>query len=494
VARQRETPLALLGDYSHGLVRDAPRGSIPQNGVYDAHDFLLHEVGVAIKRGGTSYAGPAMTAATYAAAVVYAEFPAGAKLVGIGENGHAYTVTAGTTTDIATLGAGFPPVDVPKLRIGGSKNLLIIPGSDGTTVPKVYNGTTIATLGGTPAAGKFAAVHKTRIVLANTAANPNRMRFSPTPDPETTWDATSYLDADYPISGLVSLQNGLLVFSQGHLELFLGSTPPPGTDMSHGATYSTGCTDARSIAVQDGNVIFANPRGVYLTNGGAPVSLTEEGLISTYWQALMAGYDPATWVIAGGLLAGRFYLVSILDASGALVATLMCNVARRAWWPLLNVRAMMFSVAVGAQEELYYADRATNRVTKLAGILSPAAGNKNDADGTPVAPFLETRLLGGTSTLKVFGNGQVSYDMRDAASDNPTLAMAVAVGMLASSFTAVAESPLAETTDLRRAPITVAQVSQGVTLRFTQSGASEKTELYAVEIEQRALPPQHGGQ
>ena len=58
------------------MVRDTPRVGIPVGHVYDAADYLLHQPGVAQKRGGTSYAGPALTSATYGAACAYAPFPA----------------------------------------------------------------------------------------------------------------------------------------------------------------------------------------------------------------------------------------------------------------------------------------------------------------------------------------------------------------------------------------------------------------------------------
>jgi hypothetical protein len=139
VARSRTAqpaPVVVESDFSKGIIRDSPRVSIPNGGVYDSTDFLLHQPGLAQKRGGTSYPGPALTAATYAAAVKYAEFPAGAKLVAVGDNGHLYTVTSGATTDVSALGATYVPLDVPKLRVGSGKNLLIITANDGTTAPR----------------------------------------------------------------------------------------------------------------------------------------------------------------------------------------------------------------------------------------------------------------------------------------------------------------------------------------------------------------------
>lgn len=481
-------------DVSKGIVRDAPRSSLPPGALYDSADFLLHEPGVAIKRGGTAYAGPALTGATYAKTVSYAEFPAGSQVVAIGDNGHLFTVTSGTTTDVGALAHTSPvPVDRPKLRIGGGKNLLIIPYSDGTNSPAKYDGTTIGTLGGSPSAGKYLEIYKTRIVLGNTSANPNRIFFSPTPDPEATWDTTdSWIDCDYAITGLAATSNMLLCFSQGHVERIIGSTPPPGSDMDRAVIGSIGCTDARSIAIQENNVMFANPRGVYLTNGSGFASLTDEGMIATYWQSLFSGYDPSTWVISAGIYR-TFYFCSVVDNNGNLVASLMCNVPRKAWWRLTNIVPTCMAQAVGAQEELYYSDRSTNRVVQLSGIFTPSSSNKNDANGTAVAPLLEFQGIGGGPGLKAYGNGRLFYDMRDAATDNPTLAVNIAMGLEATTYGAVPESPLAETTDATRKRFRINKDGTIVNVKLQQSNASAKTEIYDLEIESRVYPQTRDG-
>lgn len=493
--RAGNVPYEVEADWSRGIVRDAARTALPDSAVYDAADFLLHRPGIAEKRGGTAYAGPAMTGGAYAAAVAYAPFASGAKLIGISESGHAhmYEIAAATTTDRATLGAGFPPVDTPKFRV----DKLVIPASNGTTAPqKAYlsAGTlAAAALGGSPPAGKFCEVYKTRVVLGGVSANPNYSYFSPTPDIETAWDTTnSFIAHDNAVTGYAALHNALLIFSEGTTERIIGSTPPPGSDMDRARVGSIGCTDARSIIVRENNAIFANGDGVWLTNGAGFASLTTEGGIESYWQSLLSGYDRTTWSIAAATFRS-FYMVTILNGA-TLVATLMCNVPRRAWWRLTNIKALMYAPAVGAQSELYYSDRATNRVTKLSGIFSPAAGNKNDADGTAVTPSMDLKLIGAGPGLKHFGFGRISYDMRDAAADNPTLAVTVAPGLEATTYAAVTESPLAETSDNTRSRITVAKVSQAVNVKLAQSNASSKTELYALEVEQRALPGVAGGQ
>lgn len=482
--RSYRYPLTVI-DYSRGIFRDGPRTDMPEGSVYDAQDFLLSNPGIAQKRGGTSYAGPVLGSASYAATVTYAAFST-PQVIAIGNDGHFYKVTSGTTTDVATLGSGFPPAQSPVLRTGAT-TLLVVPASDGTTAPKKYDGTTVAALAASAPAGIYAAIYATRLVLGNSTANPNRLYFSPTPDITATWDTTnSWIDCDYAITGLAAISNALLVFSQSHIERITGFTPPPGSDMSRGTVASIGCSDARSIVVRDNTVIFANPRGVYITSGAGFDSLTKFGGIESYWQqTLMSGYDPASYSIACGLIGNNLF-VTVMNGS-SLVDTLVCYLPRYAWSRLTNIQALMYASALGKQEELYYADRSSARVLQMSGIFSPAAANKNDANGTAVTPQLTTGGLGQGPFLKHIGHGRIGYDMRDAASDNPTLAVSVAPGVEATTFTAVPESPLAKTTDETRARVSVNQVAPLITLKFVQANASSKTELYTVDLDRRYL-------
>lgn len=479
---------------TRGMIRDTARVAIPEGGVYDSADFLLHQPGVAIKRGGTSYAGPAMTSATYADIVSYIPFSGGSQIVAVGDNGHLYKVTSGTTTDVSTMGSAFAARHRPVLATSSGSTIGVFFANDGTTAPKKYDGSTVADLGGSPPAGITGTVYKSRLVLANSSANPNRIWFSPVPNIESTWDTTNaWIDTSTDVSGIAALANAILVFHRDSTERIIGTTPPPDSDMDRQPVGATGCTDARSIVVQEGNCLFANPRGVYLTNGAAFASLTTEGQIESYWQSLFTDYDPTTWVISAGILRS-YYFVNVLSSTGTLVTSLMCYVPRRAWWRLTNIRATMHASASDAADELYYADRSTNRVGTLSGILTPTSSNKNDANGTAVTPLLEYRPVGDASGVKAFGFGRLAYDMRDAATDNPTMAVSVATGPEASSFAAVGESPLAETTALARKRFTINKDSEAVTVRLQQSNASSKTEIYGLEVESRSYPITADGQ
>jgi hypothetical protein len=117
-------------------------------------------------------------------------------------------------------------------------------------------------------------------------------------------------------------------------------------------------------------------------------------------------------------------------------------------------------------------------------MWQPSATTKLDAEGTPVTPIFESRLVSTSIGLKRYGFSHLSYDMRDAATDNPTLETMIATGIEADSgFADVRESPLVETTRSIRKRFTIYKNSQGLSLRLVQANASAKTEIYFVETE-----------
>lgn len=485
----------IQADWSRGMVQDTARVAIPPGAVYNSRDFLLHQPGVATKRGGWLYAAPAMSGSSKAIAAVYADFPTGAQLLSIGvgvgaADNHLYLNTSGATTDKGQILNQPGTIDKPKLRVGGTP-LLIITASDGVTGPSKYDGTAApSALGGTPPAGKFSAIYKSRLALAGSTANPQRIFFSPTPDIAAAWDtANSYLDASNAVTGLAALNNTLLVFSNSHMERIIGSTPPPNTDMDLAPVATVGCTDARSITVSDGNCYFASPTGVYVTNGAAPVSLTKQGGIESLWQSFFTSfglnYDTTSWSITSEVV-GSFLYVSVVKFSFGTIVNLMCHLPTRAWWEIDNMGPVMYAAAAGVKPELYIADYFDNRIIALSSFFDPTAANKADGDGTPVQPLIEFAPSGQGPGVKSFGFGHLNFDMRDAAADNPIMAIRVKAGTEADTTIIPAESPLAETSTLARPRFSICRDAQVVTVQLAQTGASSKTELYSLEVETRS--------
>src|SRR5215831_10232083 len=260
------------GDFSKGIVRDAPRASIPQGGVYNAVDYMLDSPGICYKRGGTVYASSAANGSTnFCDSLIYADGFNPGQLLAVAENNHLFKITASTSTDMGAL-AGFSQFAKPIQFHGGSKTYVVFP-SVGQA--QKYNGTTISTLTSTnaPVNAPYVAVYQSRLAVGG--ANPaQRIAFGPATltvngtDIDQAWDANAWADADYPVKGLASLQNALLSFSTHQVERFTGI--PPGTtvsNMDHGFVAGVGCTDARSISIWQNYAIFCNSRSVFMTNG-----------------------------------------------------------------------------------------------------------------------------------------------------------------------------------------------------------------------------------
>lgn len=481
-------------DFSRGVVRDLPRSSIPAGGLFDAVDFLVDQPGVLRKRGGTGYQSNAIGATTTGVNFVSTpEYPTGTKVVALGADGHLWDASTGTASD---RGA-FPvtTLDNPRLYV----DKLVVTSQDGTTAPeKVYisgGNVTFAALGGSPPTARLATVHISRIILGNTAANPNRLWFSPVPNVESTWDTSNaYIDTNHSLSAIASIQGVLLAFSGARTERIVGNVPPGtiGENMSLQPVGEIGCADARSIAPWGSYVVFASQEGVYVTNGAGFDSLTEKsdgtGILS-YWRQQYATVQANNGFIAGGI-ANRNYYWLTLGYGSTIVDTFICYLPRKAWMRTSNIGCIQYAPSQSGTDELYGASMSGapgNRILKLSGCLSPAAGNKNDANGTAVTPSAQFRMSGTGIGLKNYGDGHLTYDMRDAASDNPTLAVSFSKGIEAEgAFVAVPESPLAETTVAARKRFSVGTDAQAVNVKVAQTNASSKTEVYLLEVDERA--------
>ena len=191
-------------DFTLGIVRDMPVSSIPPGGVYDSTDFLLDQVGVAAETGRlepTIRQRPGGTT-TGVSWVCCPEFPSGAKVIALGANGDLYDAT----NPVSIVFSGIPqvaPVENSKLFV----DKVMMCASDGATAPRSVTAPggvlAVNTWGGTPPTAKFSAVHLSRMVVGNPGTNPNRIWFSPVPDPTTAWDTTNaYIDTNHNLTGL----------------------------------------------------------------------------------------------------------------------------------------------------------------------------------------------------------------------------------------------------------------------------------------------------
>lgn len=124
---------------------------------------------------------------------------------------------------------------------------LIVASDNVLDVPKTWDQTTAANLGGTPPRFSFTAVHHNRVWAAGDFANPSRLYYSANVDPQDWVGAGSgTIDIDPDdgdmITGIASHRNILFVFkgpNKGAIHQITGSAPT-GSDAFARKTYSTG--------------------------------------------------------------------------------------------------------------------------------------------------------------------------------------------------------------------------------------------------------------
>jgi hypothetical protein len=496
---------AIESDWSLGMVRDLPRNAIPTGGAYTLTDFFIERPGMLYKRGGSSYLSSAIAGLANTVGIATPEFPGDPRVISEVSDGGAtrwlYDVTSGTPTAGASIGNRQTYENMSAFYI----DRLVVTSGEPESGPylaplKVYLSAgvmTTAPLGGSPPLAKISCVHAGRLVLANTHDYPDRIWFSPDIDIENTWDtANSWIDTGAPITGLASIQGVLLVFSRGRCQRILGDIPPahvdsagnPSTNMSLQPLGDVGCIDARTICYANNLCYFANEHGIYSTNGAGFDSLTQRPNatgISGLWQDTMRNFAPALGaVVSMGVYQNMFLLVSVIHNSG-VKSQFLCYLPSSSWVQLAStINATMFATSFAPTHELYIGSPLDTRVRKLSTMWQPSATTKNDAEGTPVTPVWESRLVSTSVGLKRYGFAHLTYDMRDAASDNPMLQTQIATGLEADSgFASVPSSPLGETTAATRQRFTVYKDSQGLSYRLSQQNASAKSEIYFLETE-----------
>lgn len=478
------------------MYQDLPRDQVPSGQLWNCVDFIPQYLGAPLrKRGGWSYASRALGSCTYVDALLYAPF-AGAPLnLAVGSDGHVYKFTASAETDVGTA---FAVAQNPVYHRSNAAGLAVILAASGSTTPKSYDGTTFQDLAGSPPQGIYGDVWNDRTLIANTAAQPQRLYFSPVGNAAGTWDTTNaWEDMKLPIVGVAVIRTGILLFHDHSTAVLTGTTPPSATSIGdltlRDPVFDVGCIDARSIVKYNDTAIFAASRGIYQTDGNTIRSLTDMGGMGSYWATLLASYT-TSWHISAGIYHDT-YIVSVMNGT-TFVDCLAYDLTWKFWYRLSNFPGRAFARQGGLFEETYMALGSSGRVASLSSILQPAAGVKNDANGTAVTPYYETAFFRGwqhwhrkwvpSMAIQSWRRAYLSYELTDAASDNPILTMSYATDLTASSYTALSPT-LTENTSYKRIHRNVFTQGNGLMLKVAQTNASADTLLHAIEIEYTPL-------
>jgi hypothetical protein len=472
------------------MVRDLPRDRLPKNTCWDIVDAIPNELGgPCSKRGGWTRASEALTNVLTGADVVQGVIPAP---FSAGEQVVAWTTNLGTGSRVAQIVSSSSTTDrgAPAFTTLGQqpvfyRNFVYFVDAAGATAPSRYSGSANTTaLTGSPPTGSRCTVYKDRLVLARSSSQLQRLWFSAAGTP-TTWDTTfGFIDTSGEVTAIYALRNAILIWHPNSLERITGSTPPPGTDMSLQPVFDSGCPYPFSIAGTDEFVCFANANGIHMTDGSTVVDITEQGGMSSYWRGLFGGGRQ----IASGYFRG-YLVVSVIDASGfGEVATLLVHLKTRRFTRLSNVRAWCFAPSFSSTGELYWGSAEEPRVEALSPIFSPASANKNDGDGTAVTPVIETQFFSVGAAEGRLWDVFLAYDLRDAATDNPTITMSYVTDPTDTAYTAVTgfdgnAYPYPETsTRMKRNRRQIRKTGFGIAVKLQQANASSVTHFNRLEM------------
>lgn len=315
----------------------------------------------------------------------------------------------------------------------------------------------------------------------------NRVYFSAAGDP-LSLDKTDYheLPGGSEVTGLDSIGSDAVVFtSTGTFAI---------SNMDYDLTDDFG-NPQQSMARMSANLILWGDSGVasyrsslvvpalddvYLVSVGAqevPVSVNIRGLYRSY---VKAGYRPGLATVYRG-----HYFLPIVNGT-ALIDTLVCRLdsSTPAWtrWDghaSSIAYAQRFGTATTSPKLLAI---KSQRVLDLAGAFEPAAGNKNDADGTTHVFSLVTRDYAVSRQIaNLWKYLRTRFQLTDAASDNPTLTAEYAVGPPElESWTSIGS--WAEGTGEASSKLSVNKRAQSIRFRFKTSGPTAKFVLRSLEL------------
>ena len=197
--------------FDGGLVTQYPNFAIEPDASPDAENFDPGFLWRLRKRyGTTSFSGThGSPTGTLVRGLAAFTFENGTTRILAKEGTALYDISAGNWS---TAFSGYTPVDATEVYMTMFKNIVIITDTARAAVGQIADSTTTAVtaLGGSPVACRFSCVHKGRVVLANSAANPSIVYHSALNNPEdwsTAGDFFSYYCGrgdGMEINGLVS--------------------------------------------------------------------------------------------------------------------------------------------------------------------------------------------------------------------------------------------------------------------------------------------------
>jgi hypothetical protein len=423
-------PLEIFGDIK-GMTRDFAVDSLPSGYLWNLVDAIPARKGSRVDmRGGWVYHGPSVGYGGTIWGGYYAAFVKGQKLLVVANSQiEDVNLTSGAITSV-----GAAPATMLQNGVKLHDKVYFFDGA-GLIVPKEvsYNGTTVsvAALPASAPKAKVGCAYRQRLVVGGDPANPQRISFAPVIDdggPSGTWDtAEAWIDTNNEVTGLAPMAGQILVFHPAAIERIRG-TVPPGVDIdddmfAETLTDQVGCVQPQTIVPWRENIIFADERGVFMTDGSTIRNLIELGGMGDFWRQAY-GYRilNAPSVSCGTFLDYLLVNVICLINSATVSFTLVCDLGTRSWFRFRNFPATCYIPSESATEEAFCGNYTTNKLMKTSTMfqdplpLTLPPPDYVDGDGSPVYLRLATgfKRLSKEEGLKRIRSIFVSYHHESA--------------------------------------------------------------------------------
>jgi len=295
--------ITMLPANIRGFARDFAIDQLPPGYVWNLVDYIpnRHQSGCTIRGAWTLLSSNSLGGPIWGG--YHAPYAKGAKLLVCGSAGNLWDQSGWQNPDVTTQS---PATAVGSMFTSGKQNGVMLrdrvyfADATGIQAPKyvTYNGTSLAIsqlAGANVPKATVLAVYKDRLLAGGDPANPSALYFSPLEGsiahpqgPLGDWDVKSMITTSRAITGIMPMAAAVLIFHDGMIEKIRGAKPPEtntDTDMALDTfTAQLGCIDTASIVPWEENVIFANMKGVHLTDGSTIRSLTDQGGIGDAWR------------------------------------------------------------------------------------------------------------------------------------------------------------------------------------------------------------------
>lgn len=510
-----------------GFQSDVSREELGPTYAFRMRDWIPQLEAPLRKRGGWSFGSPNLSSiggtAASVASIGFLPFPGDGRLAAVSNAGSVYALerfdgSGGsliTDTGDATIVPSWP---VFFHKTGTKYYGIILPGftQSGKVPKKFYDTGSLAyqvdPLGGTPPLARMGFSWGDYLVLGNyydpsspTVLYNYRWAYSAVGNPDSwTLTGTSASTIDFPeevVAG-IPMKNLTLAWGYNDCHIVTGDTPPPGGNLARKTLWAgQGTFDGRSAVPWRDQAVWANAGGVFMSDGATLVDLTYQGGISVYYRQLVAGFTFSQgWSATAGIYRDR-YILTIRNASGTVLSTLVCDLTHREWSEWTNFPGGIYAhrpagpgtSLYGGDEELFFAHGSLPYVGVTSSLWTPRLTYAYDADGTAVLPSLETGFYKiGSDYIKRFRRLFIGADIRTAGA-SPYLSF----GYVTSPESGLAYTPMTDTfpttTRYKRKQMRVGKFGLGLGLEITQVGASADTRIYDGSVEAYPTDPTRAG-